>query len=445
MQFLSIISSIFSLTFASAKAFYSQRLIYYADPDPTLLDFVFPLLPLYFVVIVPNLLAWTVVLAYAGLLVLPMVAASVVVKYFLSRLTRKPDHTKVTEEARLYKDQEWAAILVSLISPCVVIGNDLNVLAMSSLGSVVMQALWITATFMAAYFHLPASYDAVTEASHNPPATHCVEPPSDNAALAGVLCQWSDSAEELVNCGAEHEWMCPIGKECMSYVRICRPGESPLDVLGEAVIPSLVGCLVVSFVACMVLNWMADYKNYYRVFKKVHWNLLFDLADDTTGCEHGDALVEDIGSKLKVGKSADVVNKINVDGKTPLHIACASGNLSVVELLLGLNASSRTRDRDGMTPLAAAMAGDRADAVVALVRDEATDISWSGGGGRNPMLWACRAGHLDVVVALLKREDCEVDESLGEDQTLSVAMVGNWPRIVELLASDPRTNLDEST
>ncbi len=91
LSILSIAASIFSLAFASSKAFYAHRLARNADPDPPLCDFVLPLLLPYALVVVPNVVARTVILSYAGPWNVAMIVAGVVVRYQVARVTRPGD------------------------------------------------------------------------------------------------------------------------------------------------------------------------------------------------------------------------------------------------------------------------------------------------------------------------------------------------------------------
>ncbi len=83
--------------------------------------------------------------------------------------------------------------------------------------------------------------------------------------------------------------MCHFGSNCTPNVRLCDQllKETPLDVLGQRLIPIVFCLLVVSSLASLGLNWAANYRNFYRLTRRlccccpvIHWNLLFDLAED---------------------------------------------------------------------------------------------------------------------------------------------------------------------
>ena len=88
-QLVSISISLLTLSWGSAKAFYSQRLTRYADPDPPTLTFVIPAFLGYFFIVVPHIFAWTLVLSCAGILfAVPTMAATAIVKYFIALASR---------------------------------------------------------------------------------------------------------------------------------------------------------------------------------------------------------------------------------------------------------------------------------------------------------------------------------------------------------------------
>eukprot|EP00929_Paragymnodinium_shiwhaense_P049287 TRINITY_DN24870_c0_g1_i2.p1 TRINITY_DN24870_c0_g1~~TRINITY_DN24870_c0_g1_i2.p1 ORF type:complete len:2588 (+),score=813.76 TRINITY_DN24870_c0_g1_i2:684-7766(+) len=68
-----------------------------------------------------------------------------------------------------------------------------------------------------------------------------------------------------------------------------------------------------------------------------------------------------------VQRGADV-NETDQEGATPLHIACAHGNLEVVRYLLAAGAGVELRDKNSLTPLLAASYQGHADVVELLCR-----------------------------------------------------------------------------
>ncbi len=356
-----------------------------------------PLLPAYLLVILPNLLSWTVILAYAGPWTLLMIGISVGVKYAVARATRNATHEKLNAERELYREQEWSSVLISLNSPCVVICNDLKVLFWSGLTTASLLAVWLLSLL------LIATVDP-KEPGDDPPVTHCAP---GNETLHGTLCEWSKT-DGLVDCGGNNPVICDAA-HCSSLVRICDLGESPLRLLGTAIIPVLVALLAASAAISYFLNWAADYKNYYWLSKRfffwssgpvVHWNLLFDLAEDVS--DGGRELMEEIrreGTREGGGGGKDMCpDRINIHGKTPLHMASTAGNSSMISTLVNIGCSLTPEDRNGWTPLRCAVAENRAEAVGLLLRAGGTNVD---ADGRNVLHWACEAGHLTVVTELM--------------------------------------------
>jgi ankyrin repeat protein len=56
----------------------------------------------------------------------------------------------------------------------------------------------------------------------------------------------------------------------------------------------------------------------------------------------------------------------NYDGRTPLHVAAAEGNVAVVDYLMRHGAGIHVRDRNNETPLMCAINGGQKDTIRAL-------------------------------------------------------------------------------
>ena len=102
-------------------------------------------------------------------------------------------------------------------------------------------------------------------------------------------------------------------------------------------------------------------------------HLVFATAaagNGTTTAEAFDQLREASTSSASTsgGGGAMIVNALDFDGRSGLHIAAATGNHSVVERLLLMGASVHIRDRHEWTPLAWACRNRHADVAALLVR-----------------------------------------------------------------------------
>lgn len=85
---------------------------------------------------------------------------------------------------------------------------------------------------------------------------------------------------------------------------------------------------------------------------------------------------------------------------TPLHVACATGNEKLVELLLKNNAALNARDCEGSTPLHWATGSSNPE-IIQLLCNTGADINSGDRNGYTPLHWAARAGALCMTKKLL--------------------------------------------
>lgn len=96
---------------------------------------------------------------------------------------------------------------------------------------------------------------------------------------------------------------------------------------------------------------------------------------------------------------ADVINKPNQYGYTPLLEACFRGHTALIKLLLDHGAHINQTDSDGDTPLVqACLKGNTA--LVELLLNRGADVNQSVRYGGTPLLGACRNGHTGIVKRL---------------------------------------------
>eukprot|EP01135_Chromosphaera_perkinsii_P009405 Nk52_evm81s1737 gene=Nk52_evmTU81s1737 len=134
---------------------------------------------------------------------------------------------------------------------------------------------------------------------------------------------------------------------------------------------------------------------------------------------------------LEYGASARVAAK---DNCTPLHTACACGELSVVELLCSRDAEVNKRDNDGATPLTNAVKYGNSSIVkfllsVIIFVDGADNRKWTA------LHWAAANGNVEIVRLLLSK-NCKMNESneKGETPLFLAAREGHLPIVQMLLA-----------
>jgi ankyrin repeat protein len=100
---------------------------------------------------------------------------------------------------------------------------------------------------------------------------------------------------------------------------------------------------------------------------------------------------------LFVEHGADI-NTINEDGRSPLHEASDSGNISTAEYLISRGAELNSSDKDGCTPLALALI---------TFSQEGDEIATSliAAGARVDLLSACFLGNLSQVLDIITKID----------------------------------------
>lgn len=88
------------------------------------------------------------------------------------------------------------------------------------------------------------------------------------------------------------------------------------------------------------------------------------------------------------------------EGRTLLHIACAGGQVNVIEKNVGFGWSLRARDLQGRSSLHHATLAGSVDATNLLLQ-EGLEVNADDVDGWTPLHWAARHGDLAVIQALL--------------------------------------------
>lgn len=135
-------------------------------------------------------------------------------------------------------------------------------------------------------------------------------------------------------------------------------------------------------------------------------------------------LVDDV---LKKGASHDARD---AEGKTPLHIAAANGQLLVLKLLVGSRADLEARDGSQETPLFAAAAGGHLKVVTYLV-DSGVDLRARDQTGHSTLNLAVEHLHCDVARLLVER-GADLCHKLDK-QCLAACAAADFERVQLLL------------
>jgi ankyrin repeat protein len=119
---------------------------------------------------------------------------------------------------------------------------------------------------------------------------------------------------------------------------------------------------------------------------------------------HESAKAGDIGMAKAIIKSAStLVNDLDENGATSLHLACAEGQAGVVSFLIDNKADINAKDHGGSTPLLHA-AKAKNKTIVELLLEHGANAKTANQNGDYPLAWAAYSGHDDMVELLLARK-----------------------------------------
>lgn len=126
---------------------------------------------------------------------------------------------------------------------------------------------------------------------------------------------------------------------------------------------------------------------------------------DGQTCLHEAAKLTDMScaTTLLQGWSAALLNAVNHEGRTPLHLAVEVGHEAIIQTMLKQGALTARYDDKGMTPLHIAAKTGKAGVVHLLLENGATLNGVAGKDGASPLLTAIRAGHGAIARTMLER------------------------------------------
>lgn len=143
----------------------------------------------------------------------------------------------------------------------------------------------------------------------------------------------------------------------------------------------------------------------------------------------------DFDTVLKLLETGIDINRSDLNGFTPLHIACYTGNIKIVETLLKYKADPNTISKSGTALLLASFMGDIGIVKTLLSHRADPNIS-SPYLKRTPLMAAAENGHAEIVKLLLKSGADKNAISENGDFAFSLAYKNRHMEIVQLVRNN---------
>lgn len=140
----------------------------------------------------------------------------------------------------------------------------------------------------------------------------------------------------------------------------------------------------------------------------------------------------DIVKRLTAKEPEKILEARTKDANTPLMLACANNQWSVIEFLLGLGANKDLVNLKGYKPLHHACEGGSLEAVEMLLKESPNELNLKTRTGLTPLMIACQKGDKKMVEWLLQNK-ADVTAFSGSRDTALHYACSNSKEIVELL------------
>jgi len=352
--------SFLSLTMASVKLFYSQRLGIFADVDPSLkmILFVFPLILLQ---IMGPMFSLVLLATYFKALVILFVIFFILTQFFVIKCLYfkgksykyleelyqpEPSETNTFTQAKGREESKSvfiSAVLTAWITPCIVWSNNFAhksyFLIISSLTSTLVHALCLI------FIYIQTSLDKVSFLNFAP-ITHCIIKKHYYLHADKVIY----SNEPLLNIIQ----ICKTNNFCPIIQRVCTGNESPTDLLHQTIGPIIFFLFAISFMASVMFQFLGNYFTLFQWSKKVccFWgpivtsNLLQDVIKNEED-EKIDLLLHEVFKNDQT-----LLNQRDrLFDKTPIHFAAKSNSPKTLEKIVTQSGLIRNGDFENIVIL----------------------------------------------------------------------------------------------
>jgi len=140
------------------------------------------------------------------------------------------------------------------------------------------------------------------------------------------------------------------------------------------------------------------------------------------------------------------LKKNSLQNVVPLYLACRSGDIKVIELLLNDSNIDVNETYEGVTPLYIACQQGHTEVVNILLSDPRIDVNKSNNEDETPIFISCWKQHLDIVKLLLNDSRTDVNQSNKNNLTpFYISCRIGSTEIVKLLLNDQRTEIEKAS
>ncbi|KAK7489791.1 hypothetical protein BaRGS_00018973, partial [Batillaria attramentaria] len=135
------------------------------------------------------------------------------------------------------------------------------------------------------------------------------------------------------------------------------------------------------------------------------------------------------------------VQDMDMDGSTPLHVACEDDETDIASLLISLDADVNVKDNDGNTPLHIACGNGNTQTALLLIQHHA-DINVKNNHGYTPLHIACYFGNTQTAELLIQHHaDLNVKDNAGYTPLHIACFFGNTQTALLLIQHHADVNV----